>query len=104
MLSLFFLRVLRVLVQEKYGNVQNILEESSGGLGVSGDAGEPLVELVVTECLPMPKGQPLVKDWDCLRVRVDWNTHKSLHLYSTCVLVRLVVQVLLCSAVTICKA
>jgi hypothetical protein len=58
--------------------VQNLLEEASGGLGVSGGAGEPLIELVVTEPLLMTKGQPLVKDWDCLRVRFDCNTHKSL--------------------------
>lgn len=55
------------LLQEQYGNVQNLLEKASGGLGVSSGAGEPLIELVVTKSLPMPKGQPLVKDWDCLR-------------------------------------
>ena len=84
--------------------MQNLLEESSGGLGVSDDAGEPLIELVVTEPLPMPTGQPLVKDWDCLRVRSDCDTYKSLHLQSMCLLVRLVPQMPLCSALTTCKA
>ncbi|KAL0037977.1 hypothetical protein WJX79_008146 [Trebouxia sp. C0005] len=54
------------LLQEQYGDVQN-LEEASGGLGVSGGAGEPLIELLVSEPLPRAEGQPLVKDWDCLR-------------------------------------
>lgn len=76
--------------------MQNLLEKAGSGLGVSDGAGEPLIELVVTEPLPMPKGQPLVKDWDCLRVRVDWDTHKSLHLQSMCLLL-LVWLVPLCS-------
>ena len=84
--------------------MQNLLEETSGGLGVSSGEGEPLIETVATEPLPMPKGQPLVKDWDCLRVRLDCTTYKSLHLHSMCLLVRLVPQVLLCSALTTCKA
>jgi len=77
--------------------VQNLLEKASDGLGVSDGAGDPLIELVVVEPLPVPKGQPLVKDWDCLRVRFDCNTYKSLHLQSMCLLVRLVPQVLLCT-------
>ena len=68
------------------------LEEASGGLGVSGGAGEPLIELLVSEPLPRAEGQPLVKDWDCLRVRLDCNAYKSLHLHSMCLLVRLVPQ------------
>ena len=56
--------------------MQNLLEKAGSGLGVSDGAGEPLIELVVTEPLPVPKGQPLVKDWDCLRVRLT-GTHTS---------------------------
>jgi len=57
------------VLQDKYGNVENLLAQANGNIDVGSNAGQSLTELVVTLPLPMSEGQPLVKDWDCLRVR-----------------------------------
>ena len=57
-------------VQEKYGGAKNLVMQSNSEVIVRGDAGQHLTELIVTAPLPMEKGQPLVRDWDCLRVNI----------------------------------